>query len=394
MNRPIRRLAFLLMVGMIVLVVGATWHQAVASDRYRSHPDNRRIALHQAGKQRGMISTVSGTVLALSKRDPNIPRSYVREYPAGEAFSSVIGTEQSPEGLEHVYLQELRSRRDLSVSDLMAAFFGEDLRPRGLQITLDARLQQRAYDSLALRRGAVAAIDPYDGRVLALASSPSPASTERAASYLYPLGSAFQIVTAAAALDTGAADASSLFEDRVVWQIPGSFTIVNPGNAPCGDMPEVSLLNSFLRSCHVPFAELVMEMGAEVLQSYATSFRFGVETEFPLFSPTPMFGAEGAPDEALAAAAGTGRLAFSSPLHMAAAASAIANGGEMVIPYLTAGWTNADGETLELPGVPPGVRIISAETASELAEMMERVVTEGHGREATVAGRTGRRAAW
>ncbi len=386
MNRPIRLLSLGLILGMLVLVVGATWHQAVGADRYRSHPANRRIALLQAAKQRGMISTVSGTVLAFSEQDPDSPRSYIRRYPAGEAFSSVIGTEESSQGLEAVYVRELRSRQDLSVSDLMAAFFGEDLRPRGLQITLDPELQQRAYEILTRRRGAVAAVDPYDGRILALVSSPGPTAVERAAAYLYPLGSAFQIVTTAAALETQTAEASSLFEDRVTWEIPGGATIVNSENAPCGNSAQVSLLDAFERSCNVPFAELAVQIAADALESYATDFRFGVDPEFPLFAPTPVFGAEESSDDALTASAGTGSLSFSSPLHMAAVVSVIANGGEMIVPHITAAWTDADGEIVEIPGISSGGRIVSADTASEMARMMERVVTEGDGREATVAG--------
>ncbi len=387
MNRPIRSLALFLLTGMAVLVVGATWHQGVMADRYRGHPDNRRIALFQAGKERGLISTVSGTVLAYSAQDPQSPRSYVRRYPAGEAFAAVMGTGASTGGLEDVYEDELRSRRDLSVSDLMAAFFGEDLRPRGLQITLDPDLQQTAYDILAGRRGALAAVDPYTGAVLALVSSPGPSLAERAAGDRYPLGSAFKIVTAAAALDTQVADAQSSFEDRASWQIPeGSFAIVNPGNVPCGDAPQVSLLTSFVLSCNVVFAELALEMGPEILESYATAFGFGVEIEFPLPAPAPLFGGERSSDTALLASAGAGRLAMSSPLHMAVVAAAVANGGEMIAPYLTAAWTDADGEVLEVRGTVPGVRAISEETASEMARMMERVVTEGTGMDATVAG--------
>ena len=190
MNGPIRRVALLLLVGMAVLVVGATWHQGVVADRYRAHPDNRRIALFQAGKERGLITTVSGTVLAFSEQDPDIPRSYVRKYPAGEAFASVVGTETSSGGLENAFVDELRSRRDLSVSDLMAAFFGEDLRPRRLTVTLDPDLQQRAYEILSGRRGAVAAVRPDTGEVLALVSSRASPVTERAAAVTYPLGSA------------------------------------------------------------------------------------------------------------------------------------------------------------------------------------------------------------
>ena len=387
MNRPIRRLAVFLLAGMALLVVGATWHQGWAADRYRTHPDNRRIALFVAGKERGLISTVSGTVLAYSEQDPDSPRSFIRRYPAGEAFAAVVGTAISTGGLEDVYEEELRSRRDLSVSDLMAALFGEDLRPRGLQITLDADLQQRAHEILAGRRGALAAVDPYTGAVLALVSSPEPSMTERAAGGRYPLGSVFKIVTAAAALDTQVADAQSSFEDRASWQIPeGSFAIVNPGNVPCGDGSQVSLLTSFVLSCNVVFAEVAVEMGPAVLESYATSVAFGAEPEFPLYSPTPVFGGEQSSDSVLVASAGTGRLAMSSPLHMAVVAAAVANGGEMISPHLTALWTDADGEVVGVGGSGPRVRAISEETASELARMMERVVTEGTGMAATVAG--------
>lgn len=387
MNRPIRVVSLLLVAGMAVLLAGATWHQAVWADRYRAHPDNRRIALFQAGKERGLISTFSGIVLAYSEQDPQSPRSYIRKYPAGEAFSSVVGTETSTGGLESVFVEELRSRQDLSVSDLMAALFGEELRPRNLQITLEADLQQRAYDILTRRRGAVAAVDPYTGAVLALVSSPGIPLAERAAAQLYPLGSAFKTVTAAAALDTETADAQSFFIDRASWQIPeGSFAIVNPGNVPCGDSPQVSLLTSFVLSCNLAFAELSLEMGPAMLESYAMAFGFGVAMQFPLETPTPQLGAGRSSDPASMASVGTGAQAMSSPLHMAAVAAAVANGGELIMPYLTAGWTSAEGETVEAGNAPSRQRAISAEAASELARMMERVVTEGTGREATVAG--------
>ncbi len=387
MNRPIRRVALFLMVGMVVLVVGATWHQMVAADRYRDHPDNRRIALLQAGKERGMISTVGGTVLAFSSQDPDSFRSYNRKYPAGEAFSSVVGTESSPGGLEEIFADQLRSRRDLSVSDLMAALFGEDLRPRGLQITIDADLQQRAYEILARRRGAVAAVRPDTGEVLALVSSPGSPVTERAADALYPLGSVFKIVSAAAGIDTETVGIESLFEDRAAWQIPGaSLTIANPGNVPCGDSSQVSLLTSFVLSCDLPFAELALEMGSEVLEAYAAAFGFGAAMEFPLQTPIPVFGAERSSDPDLLASAGTGRLAYSSPLHMASLAAVVANGGRMAVPHLVASWTDADGDVIERVATPPERRLVAAETAAELARMMERVITEGTGQEATVAG--------
>ena len=197
----------------------------------------------------------------------------------------------------------------------------------------------------------------------------------------------FKIVSAAAGIDTETVGIESLFEDRAAWQIPGaSLTIANPGNVPCGDSSQVSLLTSFVLSCDLAFAELALEMGSEILEAYAAAFGFGAAMEFPLQTPIPVFGAERSSDPDLLASAGTGRLAYSSPLHMASLAAVVANGGRMAVPHLVASWTDADGDVIERVVSPPERRVVAAETAAELARMMERVITEGTGQEATVAG--------
>ena len=233
----------------------------------------------------------------------------------------------------------------------------------------------------------MAAIRPDTGEVLALASSPGIPVTERAAGALYPLGSAFKIVTAAATLDTETADIDSLFEDRAVWQVPGaSLVIANPGNVPCGDSSQVSLLTSFVLSCNLAFAELALEMGSEIMDAYAAAFGFGAEMAFPLQTPVPSFGGERSSDPGLLASAGTGRLALSSPLHMASVAAVVANGGLRASPHLVASWTDADGAVIERPVYPPASQVMTPETAASVARMMERVITEGTGQAATVAG--------
>ncbi len=240
---------------------------------------------------------------------------------------------------------------------------------------------------LAGRRGALAVVRPGTGEVLALVSSPETPAAERAAGVLYPPGSAFKIVSAAAALDTETADTGSLFENRTTWQIPGTSSVmINAGDATCGEEPQVSLLTAFVLSCDLVFAELALETGGEALGEYASAFGFGSDTEFALDTPIPTFGAEGSLDPALVASAGTGRLALSTPLHMASVAAAVANGGVLIEPRLVRSWMDADGNVIEEGGPSPEIRVMSPETAAVLSQMMERVVTEGTGMEATVAG--------
>src|SRR5690606_36922282 len=165
-NGPIRRLALALFFCFTVLLGAVTWIQAVRADVYRSDPRNARVAIAQAGKERGVIVAADGEVLAESVPDEEDPRRFNRAYPLGPVFAHMVGY-TSPivgdGGLEAAYVDELRSRRDLTLSDIVAAILGRDLRPRSMRLTLDSRLQQLAYDALGDRAGAVVALDPRTG---------------------------------------------------------------------------------------------------------------------------------------------------------------------------------------------------------------------------------------
>ncbi|MFP3915883.1 MAG: penicillin-binding protein 2, partial [Actinomycetota bacterium] len=175
MNGPIRRLALGLFAGMVVLVGAVTWIQAVQADTYRSDPRNARRAIAQAGKERGIIVTSDGTVVAESVPDEEDPRRFNRTYPEGPLYAHTVGYTSSlvgDSGLEAAYVDELRSRRDLTLSDIVSAILGRELRPRSLRLTLDSRLQGIAWEALGERAGAVVALDPSTGAVLAYVSRP------------------------------------------------------------------------------------------------------------------------------------------------------------------------------------------------------------------------------
>lgn len=176
MNGPMRRVALGLFLAFLVLALDVTYWQIIAADRLRLHPQNPRIHLTRAGRERGQIISSDTEVLARSVPDPSDPRSYVREYPHGPLYAHTVGFSSGrfgDSGLESSEAGVLTSGRDLTVSGIINSLVGEDRRARSIQITLNHRLQRTAARALGNRYGAVVALEPATGRVLALVSSPS-----------------------------------------------------------------------------------------------------------------------------------------------------------------------------------------------------------------------------
>lgn len=415
MNGPIRRVAIGVFLGMSVLLAGVTWYQVVRADELRADPRNPRPALAERGKERGLIVTVDGTVVARSVEDPDDPRSFVREYPEGETLAHVVGYSSFNVGnnaLENTYSPQLRSRRDLTISDLVAALLGRDLRPHSIEITVDAELQRAALAALGDNRGAVVALDPRTGAVLASVSAPSfdPASLlgddasdqwqellategeptrDRATLELYAPGSTFKTVVAAAALDTGAAEPGTTFADPVEFQLPGSeATISNANGRVCNDGQTATLLQAFVRSCNTVFADLAIQLGAVDIGITAQALGFNQEIEYEWRVPEAVWNTpELAEDPAALGQSGIGeRDVRVTPLHMAMVAAAVANDGVAIDPYAVRRVFDADGDTVEETEVSELGRAMTSETAMTLTQMMERVVTEGTGRGAAVPG--------
>lgn len=415
MNGPIRRIAFGIFVSLFALLVGVTWYQVVQADELRNDPRNPRPALAERGKERGLIVTREGTVVARSVEDPEDPRSFVREYPEEETFAHLVGYSSFILGntaLEDAYSSELRSRRDLTISDIVSAILGRDLRPQSLEITADAALQRAALEALGDNQGAVVALDPATGAVLASVSTPSfdperligdDASAEweellaadgepirdRATQELYAPGSTFKTVVTAAALDTGTAMAGTTFADPVEFDLPGSdATISNASNRPCNDGESATLLQAFVRSCNTIFANLAIQVGAVDIGITAEALGFNQEIDYEWAIPEAVWDTPTlADDPAALGQSGIGeRDVRVTPLHMAMVAAAVANDGMAVSPFSVRRIFDADGVTLEEHEMSELGRAMTSETAQTLTQMMERVVTEGTGRQAAVPG--------
>lgn len=414
MNGPIRRLALVLFAGFGVLLLAVTWFQVVRADELKTDPRNPRPALADRGKERGLIVAADGAVLARSVPDPNDPRNFIREYPEGPAFAHVVGYTSflvGASGLEAEYSPQLRSRRDLTISDLVAVILGQDLRPKTVEVSLDSTLQKLAFEALGDNKGAVVAMDPRTGAILAAVSKPSfnPAVLnsldaaeqwdrlledperpllDRATRELYAPGSTFKAVVAAAGLDTGLVTPATEFADPVEFQLPNSTaTIANFDGTPCADGVTATLLQAFVRSCNTIFADLSIQLGAVDIGITAAALGFNRDLDFAWEVPRAVWPTdELAEDPAALGQSGIGeRDVRAAPLHMSMVAAAIANEGMVPNPFLMQRVIDANGETVD-DTEPDLMRAMSEETAGVLSQMMERVVTEGTGRGAAVPG--------
>jgi peptidoglycan glycosyltransferase len=424
MNQPLRRLAAVLFVAFALLILDVTYLQVIAGPRYRDDERNPRVAAGRIGKERGLILSADLQVLAESRTDPVNPQRYERSYPEGELYAHLVGFSSlnfGDDGLELVYADELRSKRDLTVSDLLSALLGGDLRPKSIQLTIDHGLQQAAFAALANQRGSVVAIRPGTGEVLAMVSRPSfdpnlflgndaiptrealladPAEplANRSTNRTYPPGSTFKVVVAGAAMETGAAGADTLFPDPVELTLPGTVEVIrNFDRQVCSNGVEVTLQTAFRRSCNTVFGALGLQLGAEALVLQAEEFGFNQEPplEIPLLAsvfPAPSAFAEDLP--ALAQSAIGQRDVRATPFQMALVASAVANDGVIMRPYLVSGVFDAEGAPIDQTDPELLLRAVSPSTASILTDLMERVVASGTGTRATVpnvrvAGKTG-----
>lgn len=424
MNGPLRRVALALFVVFMVLVLDVTYWQVIAADRLRDDPRNSRVLLTRTGRERGLIISADDQILAQSVGDPATSQRYLRHYPHGDLYAHTVGFSSllfGDTGIENALAAKLVSGRDLTVTGIINALLGRDVRARSVQLTLNHQLQMVADEALGGQTGAVVAIDPQTGEILAMVSSPgfdpnlligagaasawadlledpSKPLQSRATGESYPPGSIFKAIIATAALETGVAGPDTLFPNTRSLSLPNSnATVENFGGAACGANDEVTLEESFLRSCNTTFALLGMDLGAAAVIGAAEDYGFNrpLPLEIPILTsvipPAESF------ENSLAALAQTSlgeRDVQATAFQMALVASAIANDGLLMEPHLVARIFDADSTLESEVEQSLYAQPLGAGTATVLQQMMERVVTQGTGTRAQipgvrVAGKTG-----
>lgn len=389
----------LLLVLCAVLVLHIVYISVFQADELAGNPLNQRTAAVQREVLRGRILTSDGKVLA-----ENLPEGG-RSYPWGEAAAAITGYNGENiggAGLEAHRNMELMGRsRDFSrlgpVAQLLQADKGNDL-----ETTIDSRAQDAAYEALSGSRGAAVVLDAKTGAILALVSTPAydPNLVEadwqllrgredspllnRAVQGLYPPGSTIKPLTAVAALGEKVTD------EREIFNCSGSLKLAD--GSSIGEYQgevhgQVNLEEALAESCNVAFGGLGLRLGGRKLGKYFEDFGFPQEIGGEILMTKAHL-----PDFALL---GQGELAQTAigqasllvtPMHMALMASAFANGGIIMKPYLVQKVVSPQGMVMENTRPEKWRTAMEPSLAAVIDSYMEQVVQRGTGTAAAVRG--------
>jgi peptidoglycan glycosyltransferase len=426
-NRPLRRVATACLVLFGLLLVNVNWVQVVKADAYRDDPRNSRVLLRTYERERGPIAVLAEAgrrdAVAESVRTEG-PLTWLRQYPGGPAYAHVTGYYSlvyGRTGIERAQDRVLSGEDDrLFVRRLSDYVTGNAPKGGTVVLTIDPQAQAAAFRGLQGKRGAVVALDPRSGAVLAMASTPSydparlssfdPADIRayyaqltdaaddpllnRAISKTYPPGSTFKVVTAAAALESGEVTPETQIPSPQELDLPQTNQdLRNFGGTACTG--ETSTLADALRiSCNTAFGSLGLTLPEDVLREQAERFGFGDnDLRVPTSVADSRYPEETNPPQAAQSAIGQYDVRV-TPLQMAMVAAGVAQGGDVMRPHLVQEVQAPDLSVLEVPKPQVYSQAVSGQVAAELTRMMELVVAEGSGRRAQidgvrVAGKTG-----
>jgi peptidoglycan glycosyltransferase len=385
----------LLLALFVALALWQLWIQVIAGPRLAASRFNPRHAL--AGARRGPILARDGTVLARTNAGRRI-------YPYGAGLAQTVGyasPRYGTSGLEDAADHILRA--DETSGDPQA--------PGGTLITtIDPALQKVLADALsAYPRGAGVVLDPRNGEVLAIASFPAydanrieaifPALRRdtarspllnRAVDGLYPPGSTFKIVTAAAALEAGLINRDSTFDDPGTLAI-GKFVVHDNESESTGTQ---DLSGAFALSSNVDFARIGLDLGVERWYEFAARFGLGDSLHFTLPAARDRIPPRESASRTILAQLAFGQAGLLvTPLRQALIAATIANGGVEPRPTLVRAYRTSEGRLISTPPAELA-RPLSAATADVVRDLMIAVVERGTGTAAalpgvTIAGKTG-----
>ncbi|MDP7737949.1 D,D-transpeptidase PbpA [Mycobacterium paragordonae] len=404
MNTSLRRISMTVMALIVLLLLNATMTQVFTADGLRADPRNQRVLLDEYSRQRGQI-IAGGQLLAYSVATDSRFR-FLRVYPNPAAYAPVTGfysLRYSSAGLERAEDSLLNGSDERLFGRRLADFFtGRDPRGGNIDTTIRPRIQQAGWDAMQQGcggspcKGAVVALEPSTGRILAMVSSPSydpnllashnpdiQAQTwqslrdnpdnpliNRAISETYPPGSTFKVITTAAALQAGSTETQQLTAAARIPLPNSTATLENYGGTPCGPGDTVPLSEAFAKSCNTAFVQLGLLTGTDALRSMAHAFGLDNAPD-----PIPLQVAESTvgaiPDAAALGMTSIGQKDVAlTPLENAEVAATIANGGVMMQPYLVESLKGPDLANISTTAPYQQRRAVSPQVAAKLTELM------------------------
>ncbi|MFI1394443.1 peptidoglycan D,D-transpeptidase FtsI family protein [Streptomyces sp. NPDC020681] len=420
MNKPLRRIAIFCGLLVLALLVRTNWLQYVEAEELNTHKKNRRVLIERYSNERGNI-IVDGKPITGSVETNDTDFTFKRTYVNGPMWAPVTGyASQAFDANQIEKLEDgiLTGNSDQLFFDrTMAMFTGDKKKGGNVVTTLSGAAQTAAYKGLGSKKGAVAAIDPQTGKILALASTPSydPATfagygasdekawnalekdkdkpkLNRALREVYPPGSTFKVVTAAAALEHGiVTDINAATDTPEPYTLPNTTTKL-PNHA--GGCENASLNNALKVSCNTVFAKLGDEVTRDKMVETAQKFGFNnPEIDTPVRAAASVY--DKAMDKPGNALSSIGQFnTATTPLQMAMVTAAIANDGKLMKPYMIDQLESPNLDVISKTEPQEMSRPVSQKNAQLLQEMMENVVENGTGGNAkidgvTVGGKTG-----
>ncbi|WP_167137475.1 penicillin-binding protein 2 [Diaminobutyricimonas sp. TR449] len=423
MNKELRRVSFVVLLMFLALFSSTTVIQVFQADQLKADGRNSRTLFDSYSAERGPI-LIDGVPVAQSMPVDD-QYKFLRTYPQPNLYAHVTGyftLNQGNTGVEGALNDYLSGTANAQFLDnLTATFTGQTPKGASVELTVDPVVQQAAWDALGDNAGAVVALDPKTGAILAMVSKASydpnllasHNTSEVIANYealladpadplvnraisgdLYYPGSIFKVLVAAAAIDSGKFTADSQFPNPPSITLPQSSSVVtNSGDSDCGGTETVSIADSLRLSCNVGFAQIGQAVGKETLSDYAEAFGFGDRLEIPMRTTASQYPLPASDAELMLSSFGQASVRV-TPLQMAMMSAAIANDGVLMQPNLVESITAADLSELQGPTTEVYNEPISPETAEALTQMMVAAVSNGVSGNARingvdVAGKTG-----
>jgi penicillin-binding protein A len=418
MNRPIRLLSIGCILLFMALLLNVNFVQFVNADDLNDNAGNSRVQEAEFSRERGPI-LVADDPIAISR--PVRDRfEFLRKYPRPQQYAHVTGYYSyiyGSAGLEFTQ-NEILSGNDprLLVNRVVDLATGEEPQGGSVRVSLDRAAQRAAFQGLrdlpGDAEGAVVALRPSTGEVLAMASSPSydpnrlsghdfdqtdkawrqlnRASGDpmfnRAIQGRFPPGSTFKLITASAALESGRFDPESSVTGTASLDLPLTTTdMVNESGGSCG-ADTITLRQALAVSCNTAFADVGLKLGANRLEEQAQQYGFGQDVFDDLPSAAVSVFPEN-PDEPQTAFSAIGQFdVATTPLQMAMVVAGIANDGTVMRPHLVTDLRSPQLETIEEIQPEELSQAVSPETAEQLQSMMVSVTNEGTGGTGAIPG--------
>ena len=422
MNRELKRISMVIMAMFASLFVATTAIQFGFADQLNNDPRNVRTLYDSYKTKRGAI-LVAGQPIVQSVQSADAYH-WQRQFVSSPMYSAVTGfysNLQGTTGLEQAMNSYLNGQNSSQFFEQVnATLSGNPVSGASVELTINPKVQKAAWDAMGKLKGAVVAIEPSTGKILAMISKPgfdanllavhnshqaqanynmllsdptNPLINRAISGGLYAPGSVFKIIVASTALANGYKPTDT-FPNPAKFLLPGTKTyIYNSGEGKCGGKPKVSIADALRLSCNIPFAQLGLALGQDKIRAQAELFGFGKSVKIPMTS-TPSVYPKNMDDSQTALSAFGQFDDRVTPLQMAMVSASIANGGVMMKPTVV---NFVQSSTLSILQQSNPTQIgtpVTAEVAAGVRQMMVGAVatgvsSNGQIKGVTVAGKTG-----